>query len=222
MKVDYWQKFKEGCFYHVYNRSINKEVMFRSENNYNFFLKRWRDYLGPYVDTYSFALVPNHFHFTIRINKPDEAYMNAVKLENTQAARKFEQGEIPLYEFLEDQMKRFLSSYSKAFNAQNNREGSLMQKRFKRVCLKDEFHIAYMIAYHHHNPLHHGMVKDYQNWKYTSFNAIMETKPTRLVRDAILQIYFNGDLVRAKEEFIRYHDEFKYDDNLTSLCLEDD
>ena len=40
----YYTKFQPGCFYHVYNRSVDRKPMFKSEANYEFFLKQY-DYL---------------------------------------------------------------------------------------------------------------------------------------------------------------------------------
>ncbi len=40
MPGKYHDKFLEEGFYHIYNRGINKEIIFRSERIYLFFLRQ--------------------------------------------------------------------------------------------------------------------------------------------------------------------------------------
>jgi len=65
-------KYKEileaDCYYHVYNRANGNEKMFLNEDNYRFFLKRYNYYISPIADTFVYCLLPNHFHFLIRVN----------------------------------------------------------------------------------------------------------------------------------------------------------
>ena len=133
---DYWHPFYENCYYHIYNRSNNKEKIFLTDENYLFFLRRWNKYFGSYFDTYTYALIANHFHFLIKVKPVDEQFIQAVKFQNTVASKRFLKGIILLDEFIEDQMKNFSLSYAKAFNTENKRNGSVFQKRFKRLQLR--------------------------------------------------------------------------------------
>jgi hypothetical protein len=53
-------------FYHIYNKGNNGTGIFQGEENYRFFLSQYYKYLGDYTDTFTFCLLPNHFHFLIR------------------------------------------------------------------------------------------------------------------------------------------------------------
>jgi hypothetical protein len=71
-KLDhYYTKFEEDKFYHVYNRTIDKQPMFKNDDNYLFFLKKLAEYLSPVIDLYAYCLLGNHFHLLLRI-KPFE------------------------------------------------------------------------------------------------------------------------------------------------------
>jgi putative transposase len=41
-------------FYHIYNRGINGEDLFKQERNYNYFLIKYNIYLEPVVKTYAY------------------------------------------------------------------------------------------------------------------------------------------------------------------------
>ncbi|TBO45191.1 hypothetical protein [Pedobacter kyonggii] len=65
----YYTKFEEGKFYHVYNRSIDRQPLFKSDANYRFFLKRFDQYLSNVLDVYAFCLLGNHFHLLILVKE---------------------------------------------------------------------------------------------------------------------------------------------------------
>ena len=54
MKINYWEKFEERTFYHIYNRGNNSENLFLSGKNYHFFLRKWRRRINPYFNVYAY------------------------------------------------------------------------------------------------------------------------------------------------------------------------
>jgi hypothetical protein len=57
--------------YHIYNNGIGELDIFKSEDNYNFFLKK---IIFQIADTSAYCLLPNHFHFVLKI-KSEEGIM---------------------------------------------------------------------------------------------------------------------------------------------------
>ena len=70
--MDHYALFDYESFYHVYNRTNNKESLFLSDQNRNFFLQRYQFYMQGFVNTYSYALLDNHFHLSISVKTEDE------------------------------------------------------------------------------------------------------------------------------------------------------
>ena len=64
MKLEVLEKDK---VYHIYNRGINSETIFNSDENKHYFLKLYSKYLENKADTFAYCLMDNHFHFIIRI-----------------------------------------------------------------------------------------------------------------------------------------------------------
>ena len=202
MKINYWQTFNEKAYYHIYNRSVGQTSLFLSHGNYQFFMQKWQLYLSNYLDTYAYCLMSNHFHFVVKVKTVDENFKNFVKIEHTVASQAFLDEKITLDVFLEDQFKRFLSSYAKSFNKQHNRHGSLIEKRFKRIELKRSEQVLEKIAYVHHNPLHHSLSPRYEDWHFSSYATYVSIKPTKLKRSE------GFGLFGGKESFVDYHNEF--------------
>jgi putative transposase len=135
---------EEGNYYHIYNRGHNKERIFFEEENYLYFLRQFKKFLIPHVDVFAYCLLPNHFHFFIKINKVEE----------------FEKG-----------IKNFFISYSRSINQKYNRVGSLFQGRYKTVEIHDDAHFTRMVTYIHQNPLKAGLVKKIEDYKFSSYPA---------------------------------------------------
>ncbi len=64
--------FEAGITYHVFNRANNYENLFIEEKNYSYFIKLMSKYLLPIADIYAYCLMPNHFHFVLKIKSVDE------------------------------------------------------------------------------------------------------------------------------------------------------
>ena len=61
-----------GETYHIFNKAVGNELLFKTEKDYYFFLKKYERFILPYTEIYSYCLIPNHFHFLLRIKNPDE------------------------------------------------------------------------------------------------------------------------------------------------------
>ena len=61
-----------GVTYHIYNRGNNGETIFPEERNYEYFMQLYGKYISPIADTFAYCLMPNHFHFLIRIKGEDD------------------------------------------------------------------------------------------------------------------------------------------------------
>jgi REP element-mobilizing transposase RayT len=61
-----------GQFYHIYNRGINSEVLFKHPDYYTEFLELYAKYINPVADTLAYCLMSNHFHLLIRTKEVHE------------------------------------------------------------------------------------------------------------------------------------------------------
>ena len=58
-----------GIHYHIYNRVNGSENLFRKEADYRRFLLLYDKYISPVADTMAWVLMPNHFHFLVKIRE---------------------------------------------------------------------------------------------------------------------------------------------------------
>jgi REP element-mobilizing transposase RayT len=116
----------EGQYYHVYNRGNGGIPIFYNERNYYYFLKKYDEYLSDILETYSYCLLPNHFHLLVRIK-------DFQSFENLESLKLPYSKERTVENIVSELFRRFLMSYSKSINTQQNRKGSLFQKNFRRV-----------------------------------------------------------------------------------------
>jgi len=116
-------KYSSSVIYHFYNQSNNFEPIFRSEENYLFFLRKIRKHLLPVADVLCYCLMPDHFHFLI---KPTEFGCTASPSKQYARLGAEEEG-MNFQQQLSHEWKTILSSYTKAFNRRYNRRGSLFR-----------------------------------------------------------------------------------------------
>jgi putative transposase len=166
-----------GRTYHIFNCGNNKENLFLEEDNYFYFLELYDRHLSPYFDTYCYCLLLNHFHFLIRVKEEREIID---KPKTSKVSKTFE---------VWQPLSNFFNAYAKAFNKKYNRSGSLFQYKFKRKEIKTEKYFYNLVHYIHANPEKHGFVDDFRSYKFSSYQAIISKKPTKIKRDKVIEWY---------------------------------
>ncbi len=139
-------------FYHIYNRGIEKRLIFIDNLDYERFIRLLflcngidpvdsRDYKGlsfaecvekvdkdrenlVYIGAY--CLMPNHFHLLIKERDPSG---------------------------VSTLMRKLLTAYSMYFNTRYVRTGRLFETSYQSVHIEHDNHLKYLFAYIHLNPL---------------------------------------------------------------------
>lgn len=139
MKYRDYKDFKTGSYYHIFNRGVNKEDIFKNEQDYIAFKKRIKIILGKDSSSYikiepcplgsfeinAYCLMKNHFHLLIKQS-------SNVKISSL--------------------ILKLCTSYSLYFNKKYERVGSLFQDTFKARLITSSEDLMQTSAYIHNNP----------------------------------------------------------------------
>ncbi|NPD46994.1 MULTISPECIES: transposase [unclassified Lentimicrobium] len=60
------------AYYHVFNRAVGNDKLFKSNRNYSYFLELCNKKMIPCDDIIVYCLMPNHFHFLVKIKPVNE------------------------------------------------------------------------------------------------------------------------------------------------------
>jgi len=145
-------QFTNDEYYHVFNRGVDKRIIFNTQEQQAYFLSRLqllnstdsrkyitnkrsrfknKDILGEGEDLVSivaYCLLPNHYHLLLKQN-----------VDNG----------------ISQFMQRLGTAYTMFFNQQENRSGGLFQGKFKAAHLSGEFALPVLSAYINLNYAHH-------------------------------------------------------------------
>lgn len=169
-----------GVTYHIDNRGTNGEDLFRQERNYNYFLTLYTRYVSPYVDTFAYCLLKNHFHLLIRVK---DIPSTPRPIEPSQA------------------FSNLFNAYTKAFNKTYLRTGSLFEHPFHRIPVTNDSYFVNLIQYIHLNPQKHGFVRDFREHPHSSYPQLSSSVATRLHRTDVIERF------QGRESFEKYHSE---------------
>lgn len=184
-------------YYHIYNHANGKENLFVNEGNYHFFMERYAKYINPIADTFAYCLMPNHFHFAIRIKSEEQLsqlsensnlFELSESLELSKSSKRLDYSKV-----LSKQFSNLFSSYTQAFNKQQNRMGSLFIPNFSRKLIDSDTYFKQLIYYIHFNPVHHGFVNDLRDCKHSSFETLFSEKATNLKREELIEWFDDKD-----------------------------
>lgn len=189
-----------GKYFHIYNRGINGCNLFTTSKNYQYFLTLYDKYITEVAETYAWVLMPNHFHFLVRIMDKPEIGLNPRKqIILEESIKRIEKQTFisssdfnPAEDFgfqkfnPKDQFSNLFNAYAQAFNHYNSRTGSLFEHTFHRKQVDNESYFKNLVLYIHFNPVHHGFCSHPIEYPWSSYITCISKKKTKLQRDAVI------------------------------------
>ena len=130
-------------FYHVMTRGNNRNVVFKSAEDYEYFLKLVLKYkLEHPFDLYHYCLMPNHTHFLIQTKKA--------------------------FDF-STFMKKLNLAYFHHYRREYGWVGHFWQDRFKSQAIGKDAHFIQCGKYIELNPVRAGIVENPDEYQYSSY-----------------------------------------------------
>ena len=168
---------KHGRLYHIYNRGVNREILFKEERNYEHFLRLVRRHIHPIADIYAYCLLRNHFHLLVRIRMKNEIRRSAVE---------------PFWRLPPASLfGNCFNAYAKAINTAYRRTGCLFERPFKRKLVHSPDYFRQLVVYIHRNPQKHGLVSSFIDWPHSSFTRF-ENGSDPLIECSTVMTAFSG------------------------------
>lgn len=193
-------KFLNGGFYHVFNRGVEKRLIFLEEKDNDRFLavlhyykykrnirysfrsdmqlKSEEDKGEKLIDVISYCLMPNHFHLLLQQNV-DKGISNFLRL--------------------------IQNSYTRYFNTKYKRNGHLFQGMFKAVQIESDEQLLHVTRYIHLNPFVSNLVKDPKEFRWSSHKEYLSAHLNSIDKQAVLSHFKTA---HAFDEFINDHAEY--------------
>lgn len=224
------KQYEIGGYYHLYNRGVEKRIIFADELDYKTFISYLKIYLTPLnlqgptlkaddgttippsrqlnnfateIVLLAYCLMPNHFHLLLKQN-------------SERAIASF--------------MQSIITKYVRYFNKRYQRVGGLFQDKYKCVKIESEDQYAYLSKYIHRNPLRERPTRTdlvgLREYKYSSYGNYLGLFKQNWVKTDDILSYFSktsprnsyqsfveetGDISRVYKEMIDL-DEWPYKD----------
>ena len=152
--------YSPNSHYHIYNRGVEKRLIFQDEQDYGVFLSYLKNYLSP----------KNKDKLRQTLSDPNLNYKERERLLKELRLNNFSE-EISLLTYClmpnhfhllikqksADSIDKFMNSlgvrYSMFFNRKYKRVGALYQDVYKAVAIKSDQQLLYLTSYIHRNPL---------------------------------------------------------------------
>ncbi len=200
-------QFEKGYIYHIYNQGNNRQRIFFKRDNYLFFLKKIKTHITPYTAILAWCLMPNHFHLMVLVNEVeiDESVIGGATSSRTPNTP-------PNMISLNKSIGILLSSYTRAINKQEKTTGTLFRQKTKAECincpegispsfivsggvtqinveLPEQQYPQICFNYIHQNPVKAGLVKNPEEWEYSSAPVYAGLRDGNLVNKEITKEY---------------------------------
>lgn len=219
------KQYVEDAYYHIYNRGVEKRIIFQDDQDYGVFLSYLKDYLLP-RDT---KLLTERLADPKTPPKEKDRILKLLRLNN------FNEDIILLayclmpnhFHFLLKQRKpssidRFMNSlgtrYTMYFNRKNKRVGFLYQDVYKAVIVESDEQLLHLSRYIHRQALaSQGDPLRSQPSSYAEYLGLRHTKWIK--PKEILSFFSKTNPALSYESFVTQREDFAH---IQKLLIEDD
>jgi len=170
--------------YHIYNRGVNGETIFKEKRNYEYFINLYVRHIQPVVDTYAFCFLPNHFHLLGEV-KDLTGFQDE---ENLTGFQNLSGLKAPSQAF-----SNLFNAYAKSINKAYGRTGPLFERPYKRIPVTKSNYFARLLVYIHQNLQRHGLIDDYRDWPYSSYGIFVKEQATFVKREVVREWFGDVD-----------------------------
>lgn len=174
----------EHAFYHVMLRGNYRQAIFVNTDDYLEFNSQLEDIVATYgCRIHLYCLMTNHVHLLLEVTT------------------------IPLSKI----MQKLVSCYAKSFNRKRNQQGHLFQNRYKAKTVCSYSYLLELIYYIHHNPVKAGLVKNINDYPWSSHNCyLLNNSAPWLTTEFILKI-LKKKYLEIETPYSSFMSEFKSD-----------
>lgn len=203
------KEYLKNGYYHIYNRGVEKRIIFSDEQDYGVFLSYLKEYLLP----------KNVLELQKKLTDPDVSYFEKDKIAKLLRLNNFS-GEISLlayclmpnhFHFLIKQqgansidnfMNSLATRYVVYFNRKNKRVGPLFQGVYKAILISTDEQFLHLSRYIHQQAI------NTQNREQPSsyFDYLGKRKTTWLNTEEILSFFSQNHPHLSYESFVRERD----------------
>ncbi|MBI2330180.1 transposase [Candidatus Daviesbacteria bacterium] len=152
--------YVDGSYYHIYNRGVEKRIIFTDRQDYGVFLHYFKEYLSPKEEE----------DLKKQLSKTDLPYKEKADLQRLLRLNNFHD-EIALIAYclmpnhfhllikqksagsIDKFMNSLCTRYTMFFNKKHKRVGSLYQDVYKAVLVKSNEQLLHLTSYIHRNPV---------------------------------------------------------------------
>ncbi|PIS12384.1 hypothetical protein COT70_01220 [candidate division WWE3 bacterium CG09_land_8_20_14_0_10_47_33] len=190
------------CYYHAYNRGVDKRIIFLDDQDYRVFLHLLKIYLSPKskenppltrlnlvrprpvqsvsgeVQLIAYCLMPNHFHLLLK----QKSKVGMTKL-----------------------MRKISTTYAMYFNNRYKRVGTLFQGIYKAALIDSEHYLLHLSRYIHLNPseLTRNILV---NYPYSSYPYYLDQKNAKWIDPTPILSYFRSEKKNLLKPVNSYRD----------------
>jgi hypothetical protein len=161
-----------GKCYHLFNRGVNRTVIFQETEDFEKFLSLVELHICPIGHVYSYVFMWDHWHLSISTFLAGN--LPAHRLKDKHALSRV--------------IGHLQNAYAKYYNHKYRRVSAVFEHKFERHEVNTLEYFKALVVYHHFNPQKHGFIETYQGYTWTSYRTLIQQEtPTFLQREIVWQ-----------------------------------
>lgn len=193
--------YVEGGYYHVYNRGVAKQKIFKETQDYKVFLRYLKDALTvPKAKNIGFNLRGRSFKAVAR---PIKNFLKEIEL--IAFCLMTNHFHLLLKQYNKNSMEGFMRSlitrYAQYFNKKYDRIGPVFQGRYKAILVTEDRYLLHLTRYIHLNP---SEFTDRLTDTYSSYSNYLDERITSWIKPDFILGFFNQKTLTETHKYNNY------------------
>jgi len=192
--------YAPGSYYHVYNRGVEKRIIFQDEQDYNVFFSYLKTYLMKKdIDCLENVICDENSSPEQKNRAKKEIHLNNFfgKIDLLIFCLMPNHFHFLLKQNAIDDMDLFMNSictrYSMYFNRKNGRVGPLFQGVYKAVMVSNNEQMIYLSRYIHRNPVGLPQISRLDQYRFSSYPDYLSKNKNKIIdASKIMELFDNN------------------------------
>jgi len=188
-------QLSNSLIYHVFNRSLNKKIIFNAQNDYFHFRKLLREYCREFkLLLYHWVIMPTHYHLLLESENPEK-------------------------------ISKFMAGVNRAYTHYHNKvyssSGFLWGGRFKSQAVQKERYLITCGRYIERNPVKAELINEAQAYLHSSAGFYCNGTPDDLTTEDAFYLEFGKDIETRRKAYTQFLKDFNADEEELFANLEE-
>lgn len=190
---------------HFYTLSISlsgTNVLLSEDDDYKYLLNLFTEMVQPIAELFAFCIVPQGFQFLVQIKNEETVFLylkhqekfpdEMMSLSDLKALSQVDG--LNNIDLMQLHISKMFTQFNHSFFSEMIKKHGKLSNKLVPLKMSEISDLKSAVENIHFLPIFSKLTKELGQWKYSSYNALVSDKPTKIKREEVINWFTNKDI----------------------------